>query len=760
LLPLLTTIGASIPAYADTFQVKDIEVKGLERIDVGTVFNEIPIAVGDDFSTDETQEIISALYKTGFFKDVSLNRDGNTLIIIVQERPTIGKITLTGNKDIKTEELEKGLKSVGIGEGLTYDESILSRVEQELEQQYYSRGKYGALITTKLTDLERNRVELDITISEGVAARIKQINIVGNHAFSEKDLLKQFTLTTPDWLSWLTKDDQYAKEKLQGDLESLRSYYLDRGYLEFDINSTQVSITPDKKDIYITINVTEGEQYTVTDITLEGELIIPREELETYIVIKRDELFSKRKVTFTSNAITERLGDEGYAFAKVNVIPKVNEETKQVSLTFLVDPGNRVYVRKVNFYGNNTTDQEVLRREMRQMESSWVDSGKIRQSRNNLQMLGFFKDVNIETKPVPGTKDLVDVDVIVEEQPSGQLTGGIGYSQVDGFLINAGISQNNFLGSGKLVNFVFNQSHTFTSYRVGYNNPYYTPDGISRGFDAYYQETNMEDANVTNYIRDAIGGTVSYGIPLTEDSRLTAGLNIEDTKIKTSSNPENVSEQVEDFIEQNGSNYLNYKLRTSWSYNTLDRAIFPTEGFVETLSGEITVPGSNLQFYKASSTTWYYMPVYKGLIFAFNGDLAYGDGYGGLEELPFYENFFAGGIGSVRGFLTNTLGPRDSLDEPLGGNFLVTGTFEAIFPTPFIETNTVRTSAFVDAGSVFNAGEGFEGGFNDGGLRVSTGVTVQWMSPIGPFVFSLAQPIVKEDGDEEELFQFTIGTIF
>lgn len=759
-LPLLTTISASLPVYADTFLVKHIEVVGLERIDVGTVYNEMPIAVGDEFSTDESEEVISALYKTGFFEDVYLGREDNTLIVYVLERPTIGKITITGNKDIKTEDLEKGLRSVGIGEGLAYDQSILIRVEQELEQQYYSRGKYGAHISSKVTQLDRNRVELDIDISEGVAAKIKQISIVGNHAFSEDELLKEFTLTTPNWLSWITKDDQYAREKLQGDLETLYSYYLDRGYLEFNINSTQVSITPNKKDIYITINVTEGDVYTVSDVKLEGDLIVSREELEKYLVVKPGETFSKRKVTFVSDIITQRIGNEGYAFAKVNVVPEINEETNEVGLTFIVNPGKRIYVRRINFQGNHTTNQEVLRREILQMESSWVDSGKIKASRNNLMMLGFFKDVQIETKPVPGVDDLVDVEVNVEEQPAGQITGGIGYSQVDGFVVTAGVTQKNFLGTGNMVNFAFNQSRAFTSYRLSYNNPYYTSDGVGRGFDTYYQETDLKNVNVTNYIRDAYGGTLSYGIPISARSRLNVAVNAEDTDIITGDNLDYVSDQVQYFVDKYGHNYVNYKLRSSFTYNTLDRSVFPTKGIAQTLTGEIAVPGSSLTFYKASSTTRYYKPIYKDFILAFVGDFAYGNGYSKIKELPFYENFFAGGIGSVRGFLTNTLGPRDSLGDPLGGNFMVTGSAEAIFPLPFIETNTIRTSWFVDAGNVFNAGEGYEGGTHAGGIRVSTGLAVQWLSPIGPFVVSLGQPIVKEDGDEEEFFQFTIGTIF
>jgi len=746
---------------ADSFVVKDIQVEGLERIDVGTVYNEIPVEVGQTFSIDDTASLVRALYKTGFFSDAKVYRDGNDLVIDVVERPSIGKIDVTGNEDISTEELKKALSDVGIADGLTFDASVLARVEQEMLQQYYARGKYGVNIKSTVKDLPRNRVAIDITISEGIAAKIRKITLVGNEAYSSDELLDEFTSTTPTWTTWITGDDQYSKEKLTGDLESLRSYYLDRGYMEFKIDSTQVSITPDKKDIYITINMTEGKQYKIKAIKLAGKLIVDEPTLRSLIHIAPGDLYSRRLVTDSASAIAERLGHDSYAFADVRPIPEIDEASDQVTLTFFVDPKNRVYVRHVNFHGNQGTEDEVLRREMRQMESAPIQTDKIQRSRTNLMLLGFFSEVNVETNPVPGEEDKVDVDVKVTEQSSGQLTGGVGYSQVDGVMFNLGVRQNNFLGTGNMTDFMFNRSTAFTSYRVGYNNPYYTVDGVSRGFDAYYQESDLEKIDISNYTRDAIGGTVTYGIPITEHDRFTVGFNLENTEIKTSNDHDTVSNEVLDFIEKEGNVYDEFKVRLGWIHNTLDRSIFPREGFVQTVNLDVATPVSDLMFYKVGSNSWWYFPVFNDYVLSFNADIAYGGGYGNLSELPFYENYFAGGIGSVRGFRANTLGPRDSEDYPLGGNLLVTGTTEFIFPTPFVSSESMRTSLFVDAGNVFDTYADHDGGSNTaGGVRVSAGATIQWMSPLGPFVFSLGKPLNAEDGDEEEIFQFTIGTMF
>jgi len=761
-LVLLISFSLLNPAWADeSFVVQDIKVEGLERIDVGTVYNEIPVEVGQTFSTDETANLVRALYKTGFFTDVKVFRDGDVLVIEVVERPSIGKISVSGNEDISTEDLKTALEDVGIAEGLTFDASVLSRVEQEMLQQYYARGKYGVIIKTKVEDLPRNRVAIDINISEGIAARIRKITIVGNQAFPEDELVGLFTSTTPTFYTWITGDDQYSKEKLTGDLEVLRSFYLDRGYMEFKVDSTQVSITPDKKDIYITINVTEGKQYKIKEIKLAGKLIIEESVLRELIVIKPGDLYSRRLVTESASAITERLGHDSYAFAEVNPIPNVDENSDEVTLTFYIEPKNRVYVRHINFHGNQSTIDEVLRREMRQLESAPIETDKLQRSRTNLMLLGFFSEVNVETNPVPGEEDKVDVDVNVAEQAAGQLTGGVGYSQVDGIMFNLGVRQDNFLGTGKMTDFMFNRSSAFTSYRAGYNNPYYTVDGISRGFQAYYQESDLAEIDISNYTLDALGGTMTYGIPLSEYDRFTVGFNFENSEIKVSHDQASVSNEVLDFIAEHGSTYDDIMLQLGLVHNTLDRSIFPRDGFVQSFGFDVTVPGSDLMFYKASSNTWWYIPVFGDYILSLNADFGYGGGYGNLSELPFYENYFAGGIGSVRGFRQSSLGPVDSLDYALGGNLLVTGTMELIFPPPFIEAQSIRTSLFLDGGNVFDTYDDTEGGENTvGGLRFSAGATVQWMSPIGPFVFSLGKPLNLQEGDEEEIFQFTVGTMF
>ena len=754
-LLLLSSLLFNVTAWADTFVVKDIEVEGLERIDVGTVYNDLPIKVGDTFDTDETSDVIRTLYRSGFFSDITLARDGDVLVVKVTERPAIGYVRVTGNEDIETEDLLEALKNVGIAEGRTFDPSILERVEQEMEQQYFSRGKYGLTINTSVSELERNRVGIDITLVEGQAAKIRQINIVGNEDFSEEDLLEQIESTTPGWFTWISGSDQYSKERLQGDLEALSSFYFDRGYLNFAIESTQVAITPDKKDIYITVNIEEGEQYFISKIEIVGDTIVSQEELRKYILVEPGELYSRRLVTESSNYMATRIGNEGYAFAKVNPVPQIEDDTNQVVLTFFVDPGKRVYVRRVNIYGNEVTNDEVVRQQVWQMESAWASSGMIQQSRTNLLRTGYFEEVDIETVPVPGTADQIDVDVTVKERMSGRLTGGLGYSQVDSLIFNAGIQQNNFLGSGKSVGFDFQQSSGYTRYRLSYADPFYTIDGISRGIDVYYQQIDEEELNITNYSRDVLGGNWLYGIPLSPNQRLSAGVGYDDTLIKTS---DYASTQVMDFIDDFGDRFYSYKLIGGWNYNTFDRAIFPTKGLSQGFNVEVAVPGSTLDYYKLRSATQYYVPLFGDFISMYRLDLGYGNGYSNEDTLPFYLNYFAGGIGSVRGYQDNTLGPLDSLGNPIGGNIMTTGSFEVIFPTPFFSDNqSIRTSVFLDAGNVFTTEPDLD---NDGGLRLSAGTAVQWISPLGPLVFSLGIPLNEKEHDQPQLFQFTVGAVY
>ncbi len=754
---LLLCLPWVVLGQSSSFKVEKIEVEGLQRIDVGTVYNDLPIKVGDTFFPNESGEIIRALFKTGSYSDIKLARDGNTLIVIVKERPTIGRLDITGNKAIKTKDLLEGLRSAGLADGLTYVPAVLDQVQQELEQQYYAYGQYSVKVTTEVSELPRNRVGIDIHIEEGKAAKIRDINIVGNTSFSERKLLKQMTLRTPNYLTWITKNDQYSKQKFAGDLENIRSYYLDRGFLNFDIESTQVAIVPSLQDVYLTINVKEGAQYTVSGVEFAGDLILPEEKYREALTFEVGDLFSRKQVTAMQDKMKDMLGDEGYAFAEVNPVPVVNDDDNTVVMTFYINPKKQVYVRQINFSGNYLSKDEILRREMTQLEGGLSQTSKIKRSRNNLYLLGYFKNINIETVPVPGTDDQVDLEVAVEETMSGQLTGGVGYSQVDGFLFNVGLRQDNFLGTGNLVDFLFNRSASFTSYRVGYSNPYYTPDGVSRGFDLFYSATDMAEVDISNYTRDIFGGNVAYGIPLSEVDRLSATAGYQHIEIKTSNDPLDVSEQVTEFLDENGSEYDIFPISSGWTHNTLDRAVFPTEGLVQTISGNITVPGSELNFYKLFSTTRWYTPITDELVFLLKLSGAYGNGYDDTSGLPFFENFYAGGSGSLRGFRDNSLGPKDSLDEPIGGNLRLLGTTEVLFPVPYLEMDSIRTSVFIDGGNVYNTQDE---SVDLASLRFSTGVSLQWLSPIGPFVFSLGVPIRKESGDETQIFQFNIGSVF
>lgn len=756
---MLSLLAAPCLAFAVSgdFLVKDIRVEGLQRVDVGTVYNDLPVKIGDTFHYTESGDVIRDLFKSGSFSNVTLARDGNTLVVVVQERPTIGQLNIVGNDAIKEKDMLEGLRAVGVGEGLTYVPAVLEQVKQELLQQYYAYGQYGVDINLDVEDLPRNRVGITIDINEGTSAKIRNINIVGNKVFSTRKLLKQFSLTTPGLMTWFTKKDQYSKMKFTGDLENLRSFYLDRGYLRFDIASTQVSIVPSKEDIYLTVNIDEGEQYKVSEIKFSGEMVGPESDYRDLVLQEEGELFSRKKITLTQKRLVNYMGNEGYAFAEVNPVPTIHEDTKTVTLTFYLVPKKQVYVRQINFAGNYMSKDEILRREMTQVEGGLSSSKNIERSRNRLNLLGYFKDVNIQPVPVPGTDDQIDLEVSVKEQMSGQLTGGVGYSQVDGVLFNVGIKQDNFLGTGNMVDFLFNKSKAFTSYRIGYNNPFYTVDGVSRGFEMFYQETDMGETDVSNYTRDMWGGGVTYGIPVSQVDRLSAGAGYENVFIKTSNNPYSVSEQVEDFVEENGNRFNLYRLSSSWSHNTLNRAVFPTSGLLQSISGSITMPFSDLDYYKILSNTRYYYPINTDFTFMARANIAYGGGYYDSSQLPIFENYYAGGISSVRGFRDNSLGPLDSLGDPLGGNFRMVASGELFFPIPYLEIESIRTSVFIDAGNVYNT---TVEDIDLGTLRYSTGVSLQWLSPMGPFVFSVAKPLTNYKEDVTEVFQFSIGSAF
>ncbi|MGR8933541.1 MAG: outer membrane protein assembly factor BamA [Gammaproteobacteria bacterium] len=753
-LAFLLALNAQAVRGDDGFIVKDIKVKGLQRISAGTIYNYLPVNVGERFEPEDVAPAIRALFKTGFFKDVTLEREGNTLVVVVSERPSIAKIIIEGNKDLSTEDLTKALKKIGLSEGKVFDRQILDKVEQELRRQYFSHGKYGLKITTDVTNLTRNRVGISIKISEGRVAKIKQINIVGNNAFDDATLLKEFELDTTNLLSFYTKDDQYSKQKLAADLERLRSYYLDRGYINFAIESTPVSITPDKKEIYVTINVKEGDVFKLEKVKLAGNLVVKPEELIKLVKIGPDEVFSRKQATETSKAISDRLGDEGYAFANVNMVPEINNETKTVDMTFFVDPGKRVYVRRINMQGNTKTRDEVLRREMRQMESSWYASTKIERSKTRLERLGYFEQVNVETPPVVGSADQVDINYAVTERNSGNLTAGIGYSQNQGILFNASVTQDNIFGSGKRVNFNFNNSSVSTIYNLGFFNPYFTQDGVSLGYDLMYRTTdysNYTNYSLARYTSDIADAGVNFGLPLSEFMRINFNADIKHTKIKAS---DSSPTEVTDFIADNGSKFLTFPVAVGFTHDSLNRALFPTSGGQQRISALAAVPGSDLTYYKLSLKEQHYFPLAKDLVLKLFAEGDYGNGYGSTNGLPFFENFYGGGVNGVRGFQDNTLGPRDSNNNPIGGSTKIVGSAELLFPVPFLsDLESVRLGTFLDAGTVSD-------GLNFNYARYSAGISGRWLSPFGALSVSAAVPFNSSGNDDTQAFQFNFGQGF
>ncbi len=755
---VLLTVGLWVGitvAQAAEFVVRDIQVEGLQRISAGTLFNYLPVQAGSTISEKDYPEIIRALFKTGFFTDVSLERRGEVLIVTVTERPAIAEVKLVGNKDISTDDLKKALNGIGLAEGRVFDRALLDKVEQELLQQYYSRGRYGVRIKSEVQPLERNRVAITIDIAEGKTASITRINIVGNRAFSDKELLKQLQSSTTGWFSFFTKDDQYSKQKLGADLESLRSFYLDRGYLKFNVDSTQVSITPDKEDVYITINVTEGEPYTIQEVQLAGEFgVVPEQELQKLITIKPDQTFSRAKMTDVAKKISERLGEEGYSFANINTVPKLDDDNKKVALTFLVDPGKRVYVRRINFQGNTKTEDEVLRRELRQVEGGWVSTKDMDRSKTRLQRLEYLESVNAEMVPVPGVNDQVDVHYKVVERSSGSLMFGIGYGQESGLLLNASLVQNNFLGTGNQFGVVFNNSDIGQNYNLSFNNPYYTLDGVSLGFRLYYRDIDSAELNTANYIQNAFGGQINLGFPLNEFDTLRISPGYEHVWIDTTNE---TPTEILDYLNRNGDDYDQFKLDVTWAHDTRDRAIFPTSGGLTQLSAEIAVPGSTAEYYKLNYRGVLYFPLTQALTWSMGGEVGYGAGYGNADSLPFFENFYAGGLRSVRGFKSNTLGPRYSNGDPSGGAFKTSASTQLISPVPFIEkAENVRVAAFFDIGNVFSSFDEFDAGE----LRYSVGLAGLWISPFGPIVLSIAAPLNAKSGDDEENFQFSFGVPF
>ena len=742
----------SIPAQAiEPFVIKDIRVEGIQRTEAGTVFSYLPVKVGDTMTDDKASQTIRALFATGFFRDVTLEVEEGVLVVLVQERPSIAQIDFTGLREFDKETVLKAMGQIGLGEGRIFDKGLLDRAEQELKRQYLSRGRYAANVNTTVTPLERNRVALNFAVDEGDAAKIRQISIIGNQAFSERELLLQISLRTPGWLTWYSKADQYSRQKLAADLEALRSYYLDRGYLEFNIESTQVSITPDKKDIYITVAVSEGPKYTVSDVKVAGETLIPEAEVRKLITLKPGDVFSRARVTESTKAISDRLGNDGYAFANVNAAPELDKEKRQAAFTFFVDPGRRVYVRRINIAGNDRTRDEVIRREMRQFEGGWFSQEKVALSRSRVDRLGYFNEVNVETPAVEGTTDQVDVNLSVVERPTGAVLLGAGFGSGEGVILSGSVSQQNIFGSGKHVSIGINSSKINTVYSVSYTDPYWTVDGVSRGFDLYMREIDAANSGLGNYRTNSLGGTIRFGVPVTEADTINYGLGYERTTIDTFSDSPLI---YLDYVAAFGSKNDAILGTIGWTRDDRDSLIYPTRGTMQRANLEVGLPGGSLNYYKANYQYQRYFPITRDYTLMLNGELGYGDGYGDTTTLPFFKNFFVGGVNSLRGFRVFSVGPKDAQGNPRGGSTKVLGNAEFLFPFPgLLGDKSARMSAFLDTGF---AGDRYE--FSE--LRAAAGLGVLWVSPMGPLKISIAAPLRDRPGDRKQLFQFTFGGAF
>jgi outer membrane protein insertion porin family len=766
ILLLVSGLYASTAAALEPFVVKDIRVEGIQRTEAGTVFSYLPVKVGETMNDDLASQAIKSLYGTGFFKDVRIEAEGDVLIITVQERSAIAQIDFSGNKSFPTDKMKEGLKQIGISEGQIFDKSQLDRAEQEIKRQYLSQGKYGATVKAISSPLERNRVAVRFDIEEGAVSKIRDINIVGNQAFSTEDLRAEFLLTTPNWMSWWNKDDQYSKQKLNADLETLRSFYMNQGYLEFNIDSTQVSITPDKKDIYITVNVTEGEKYTISEVKLAGETLVPEDELRALLKVQAGDTFSREKVTQTSKAISDRLSDDGYAFANVNPVPELNKELHTAAFTFFVDPGKRVYVRRINIVGNTRTRDEVIRREVRQLESAWYASNKINRSKERIRRTDYFSDVNLETPAVPGTADQVDMNISVVEKSTGSVQFGAGLSSNQGVVFGVTVNQNNFLGTGNRVSAQVNTGRFNTIYSLSLTDPYFTPDGVSRGIDVYRRDVDTSRLNnVGAYQSSSYGAGLRFGIPLNERDGLNFGIAADFTTIDLD---QNSPQRYRDFcgIDSNGCSSDSLVLSAGWTHDSRDTVFFPTKGVLQRLTAEVSLPVLDLQYYKVDYKQTWYKEIYNGYIFMLNGEIGYADTYDN-ENFPFFKNYYMGGVNSVRGYQNATLGPRGT-DSNTGRNFAIGGTkrllgnAEFFFPVPGMkDSGQFRMSAFVDAGNVWGPNElGVSDSYSLGDLRYSAGIGASWISPFGPLKVVFAKALNSEPGDDTQTIQFQMGQQF
>ncbi len=763
-LILLACLAAKARAF-EPFVISGIRVDGLQRIAPGTVFSYLPVEKGETMTPQRASETIKALFATGFFSDVALDRQGDVLVVNVTERPTIAKLDVRGNKDIKTEELLRGLKQIGLAQGDTFDRMALERVQQELTRQYYNRGKYNVSITPHVTHLDRNRVAIDIHIREGKAARIQQINFVGNTTFSSKQLRSDWELNTPNWTSWYSNDDQYSREKLSGDLDRLQNYYLDRGYANFQINSAQVSISPNKEDMYITANMTQGHVYKISEVKLLGRLVLPEDALMKLVFLKPGDTFSRASAEFTSKAITALLSNVGYAYAKVTPIPKLDHENHTVALTLYIDPGHRMYVRRIIFEGNTATEDVVLRREMRQFEGGWYSQAAIDRSKVRLERLGFFSKVEIKNERVPGSTDQLDLLVKVKEEPSGALQFGLGYSQAIGLLGTVSVSERNFLGTGKQISAQVQQSNYLKSYTFSYLDPYFTENGVSLGYNLSYTKLNQSQANIASYLYNTKAFSTYIGIPISETDTINLGVGLSSNLINVY--PGYTPQPLIDYINKLG-HYTQHSWTTTISYahDTRNMYFTPSSGGLQYIGAEVAMPGSTVQYYKLSAESSNYFPLPKGFVLNIKGSVGYGATYGRSSNLafPFWQNYYAGGVTDVRGFQDNTLGPKDYVSgyyagQPVGGAFKVLGTVNLFLPLPFLKnSNTARVALFYDTGNVFST----YSQFHWGGLASSAGIGLQWRAPIGPINISYAFPIRYSAADQPyiEHLQFTFGTSF
>ena len=802
---LLAYAPAALAQGVDAeFVVGDIRVEGLQRISEGTVYNYLPVNIGDRLDQRRLQEAIRALFATGFFRDIELRRDGATLVVVVYERPSIESFEITGNKDIKTEDLQKSLRSVGLATGKTFDRSVLEEVQGYLTDQYFSRGKYAVRIDPKVEEVPGNKVKIKIEVVEGKRARIRQINIVGNTVYDDKELLEEFELRTPGWLSWYKQDDRYSRESLQGDLETLQSWYQDRGYANFEVQSTQVAIAPEKDDIFITVNVREGEVYKVGEVKLAGTMKVPEAELRRLLVVQPGQTYSRKLITQTQELLAYRLGVEGYAFAKIDPVPQADEEKKTVNLTFFVDPGSRAYVRRINFINTSAIDDEVMRRELRQLEGSYLSNSLLERSKERIQRLPFIEKVEFESTPVPGTPDLVDVDFDIKEGLPGQFSGGIGYSESQAFLLNGSFVHSNFMGSGERLAVELVSGRFSQSYSISHTDPYTNVDGLSRTLGLQYRDITQYVSAASDFSTTTMSASVEFGYPITEFQGLRFGIIAQMSDLIV--NPLQSAPEAVDWVRSNGNPYTQniatageaplcespavlagclygtkfnaYELVAGWFYDSRNRAIFANRGRRHSLTLSVTAPGSEVNYYVLNYEALQLIPLGRKWTVALSAELGYGEALNNdTTALPPQRHFFAGGPESIRGFSESRLGPKDGFGNPYGGNLKIIGRAELLLPVPQKWQASTRISVFYDVGSVFSQGEdvnfvGRDGvtpvdyKFDYNELKHSTGLAVQWLAPLGVFRFSYAIPLNEYLGDEvryadeTESFQFSIGSAF